>query len=104
MGCAVAAVYSYLRGGSCRAFSPWNRREAGGSFAMCVAEGRSTATARKGIYALCLSAVVALSHEPAVLAQALGSKTLAANIPSESLSQALEDFAHQTDIQVVYLS
>jgi beta-barrel assembly-enhancing protease len=71
---------------------------------MCVAEGRSTATARKGIYALYLSAVVALSHEPAVLAQALGSKTLGANIPSEPLSQALEDFAHQTDIQVVYLS
>ncbi len=71
---------------------------------MCVAEGRSTATARKGFYALYLSAVIALSHEPAVLAQALGSKTLAANIPPEPLSQALEDFAHQTDIQVVYLS
>jgi beta-barrel assembly-enhancing protease len=71
---------------------------------MRVAEGRSTATARKGIYALCLSAVVALSHEPAALAQASGSNTLAANIPSEPLSEALEDFAHQTDIQVVYLS
>jgi Zn-dependent protease with chaperone function len=31
-------------------------------------------------------------------------KALVANIPPEPLAQALEDFSHQTDLQVVYLS
>ncbi|HEY2675675.1 MAG TPA: M48 family metalloprotease [Steroidobacteraceae bacterium] len=44
------------------------------------------------------------SHDAAALDPSLESKALVEDIPSEPLVQALENFAIQTDLQVVYLS
>src|SRR5580704_7803206 len=54
--------------------------------------------------ALSICAPVALFDAPATLAQAFEPKALAADIPAEPLAQALEAFARQTGLQLVYVS
>jgi iron complex outermembrane receptor protein len=54
--------------------------------------------------ALSIYPPVALFDASATLAQAFEPKTLAADIPAEPLAQALEAFARQTGLQLVYVS
>src|SRR5580704_15074657 len=54
--------------------------------------------------ALSICAPVALFDAPATLAQAFEPKALAADIPAQPLAQALEAFARQTALQLVYVS
>jgi iron complex outermembrane receptor protein len=54
--------------------------------------------------ALSIYGPVALIDSPAVQSQAVEPKTLSTNIPARPLTQALADFAHQTGLQLVYVS
>jgi iron complex outermembrane receptor protein len=54
--------------------------------------------------ALSICAPVALFDAPAALAEAFQPGALTADIPAQPLAQALEAFAHQTGLQLVYLS
>lgn len=54
--------------------------------------------------ALSICAPVALFDAPATLAEAIEPKALAADIPAQPLAQALEAFARQTGLQLVYVS
>ena len=54
--------------------------------------------------ALDLHARGALLDAPATLAQAVEPTALTADIPAEPLAQALEGFARQTGLQLVYVS
>jgi iron complex outermembrane receptor protein len=63
------------------------------------------ATVASGVLrALSICTPAALLNFPATLAQAFEPTALAADIPAEPLAQALEAFARQTGLQLVYLS
>ena len=72
-------------------------------------ESRSRSTGIKPLVsailrALSIGAPIALMNSPATLAQTVEPTALAAGIPSQPLAQALESFARQTGLQLVYLS
>ncbi len=73
---------------------------------VCVAEARrDIATAMlEVVCALCLGAAVAVFHPPTALAQPATPAALVTAIPYQPLAPALENFAHQTGLQVVYVS
>jgi iron complex outermembrane recepter protein len=54
--------------------------------------------------ALTISAPAAVLSAPAVLAQTFEPSVLAADIPAQPIAQALETFARQTGLQLVYVS
>jgi hypothetical protein len=54
--------------------------------------------------ALSICAPVALAEAPATQAQAIEIPALTAGIPAQPLAQALEEFARQTGLQLVYVS
>jgi hypothetical protein len=54
--------------------------------------------------ALSICAPVALCDVPAALAEAAQPAVLGADIPAQPLAQALEAFARQTGLQLVYVS
>ncbi len=54
--------------------------------------------------ALSICAPVALAEAPATQAQAIAIPALTADIPAQPLAQALEEFARQTGLQLVYVS
>jgi iron complex outermembrane receptor protein len=54
--------------------------------------------------ALSISAPAAVLSAPAVLAQTFEPSVLAADIPAQPIAQALETFARQTGLQLVYVS
>ncbi|MGB9332738.1 MAG: hypothetical protein WCB10_18375, partial [Steroidobacteraceae bacterium] len=63
------------------------------------------ATAVSAVFrALSICAPVALCDSPAALAQAVAPSALTADIPAQPLAQALAAFAHQTGLQLVYVS
>jgi iron complex outermembrane receptor protein len=51
-----------------------------------------------------LSLAIALLHPSAPLAQTIGASVLSADIPAQPLVQALTAFAHQTGLQIAYVS
>jgi iron complex outermembrane recepter protein len=65
--------------------------------------GIATAVSRV-LRALSICTSAALLDAPATLAQALEPTALTADIPAEPLAQALEGFARQTGLQLVYVS
>jgi len=54
--------------------------------------------------ALSICAPIALCDAPAALAQTSAPSTLTIDIPAQPLAQALTEFAHQTGLQLVYVS
>ena len=63
------------------------------------------ATVATGVLrALSICMPAALLDAPATLAQAVEPTALTADIPAEPLAQALEAFARQTNLQLVYVS
>jgi hypothetical protein len=54
--------------------------------------------------ALSLCAPIAAMDVPAALAQMVAPERLVADIPAQPLAQALEEFARQTGLQLVYVS